>query len=170
MKTKLFLTGLLFIFITTLQAQVKIAVIDTDYILNKIPEYQSAQNTLETMAVEWQQEIEKKFTEIDKLYKTYQTEAVLLPEDVKIKRQDEIINKEKEVKDLQKKRFGTDGDLAKKRQELIKPIQDRLYSAIEDYSEEGNYSIVLDRASSSYIMYVSPRFDKSDDILRKMGN
>lgn len=171
MKKRFLTTGLLLLVILGSSfAQVRIAIIDTDYILNKIPEYQSAQNTLETLAVEWQQDIEKKFADIEKLYKTYQSEAVLLPEDLKIKRQEEIIQKEKEVKDLQKKRFGTDGDLFKKRQELIKPIQDRLYNVIEEYSEDGNYGLVLDRANSSYIMYVSPKMDKSDDILKKMGN
>lgn len=170
MKKSFLIIGLLFATLASTQAQVRIAIIDTDYILNKIPEYQSAQNTLETLAVEWQQEIEKKFADIEKLYKTYQSEAVLLPEDMKIKRQEEIIQKEKEVKDLQKKRFGTEGDLSKKRQELIKPIQDRLYNAIEEYSEDGNYALVLDRANSSSIMYVSPKMDKSDDILKKMGN
>jgi len=171
MKIRFFFAALLLFVLTgTMQAQVKIAIIDTDYILNKIPEYQSAQNTLETLAVEWQQEIEIKFADIDKMYKNYQSEAVLLPEDVKIKKQEEIIKKEKDAKDLQKKRFGTDGDLAKKRQELIKPIQDRLYTAIEEFAEEGNYSLVLDRANSSYIMYVNSKMDKSDDILRKLGN
>lgn len=170
MKTKLIITGLMFItFIGISQAQVKIAIIDTDYILNKIPEYQSAQNTLETLSVEWQQEIEKKFSNIEKLYKAYQSEAVLLPEDVKVKRQDEIIQKEKEVKDLQKKRFGTDGDLFKKRQELVKPIQDRLYTAIEEYASDNNYSLILDRSNSSFMMYVNPKMDKSDDVLKKLG-
>jgi len=170
MKTKLLIAGffMMSLFGVT-QAQVKIAIIDTDYILNKISEYQSAQNTLETMAAEWQEEIEVKFAAIEKLYKSYQAEAVTLPEDIKVKRQDEIINKEKEVKDLQKKRFGTDGDLAKKRQELIKPIQNRVYTAIEEFAAEGNYGLVLDRANSSFIMYVNTKMDKSDDILQKLG-
>jgi len=170
MKTRLLIAAMLFIgYIGSTQAQVRIAIIDTDYILNKVPEYQSAQNSLDALAVEWQQEIEKKFSEIEKMYKSYQSEAVLLPEDEKIKRQDAIINKEKEVKDLQRKRFGTDGDLFKKRQELIKPIQDRLYTAIEDYANDNNYGLVLDRANSSFIMFVSPRMDKSDDVLKKLG-
>jgi outer membrane protein len=170
MKIRLIIAAMLLIsFFGTTQAQVRIAIIDTDYILNKIPEYESAQNTLETLAVEWQQEIEKKFSEIEQMYKAYQSEAVLLPEDEKIKRQDAIISKEKDVKDLQKKRFGTDGDLFKKRQELIKPIQDRLYTAIEDYANDNNYGLVLDRANSSFIMFVSPKMDKSDDVLKKLG-
>jgi outer membrane protein len=170
MKTKLLIAGFFLLsFFGVSQAQVKIAIIDTDYILNKIPEYQSAQNSLETISIEWQEEIETKFSEIDKLYKAYQAEAVTLPEDVKIKRQDEIIAKEKEVKDLQKKRFGTDGDLSKKRQELIKPIQDKVYTAIEEFATEGNYGLVLDRSNSSFMMYINPKMDKSDDILLKLG-
>ncbi len=170
MKTKLLIACfLLTAFLGSTQAQVRIAIIDSDYILNKIPEFQSAQNTLETLSVEWQQEIEVQFAEIEKLYKAYQSEAVLLPEDVKVKRQDEIIQKEKEAKDLQKKRFGTDGDLFKKREELLKPIQDRVYTAIEEFAEEGNYGLVLDRANSSFMMYVNSKMDKSDDILKKLG-
>jgi outer membrane protein len=170
MKTKLLIAAmLLFAFAGSTQAQVRIAIIDSDYILNKIPEYQSAQNTLETLSVEWQQEIQQKFAEIEKLYKAYQSEAVLLPEDVKVKRQEEIIQKEKEVKDLQKKRFGTDGDLSKKREELLKPIQDRVYTAIEEYATEGNYGLVFDRSNSGFMMYVNPKMDKSDDILKKLG-
>jgi outer membrane protein len=168
--TKIFIISLFaFLFAIGTQAQVRIAIIDTDYILNKIPDYLSSQTSLENLAMEWQQEIEEKFAEIEKLYKAYQSEAVMLPEDVKLKRQNEIIQKEKEVKDIQKQRFGTDGDLSKKREEMLKPIQDRVYTAIEEYANEGNYNLVLDRANSSQIMYVSPKMDKSDEILEKIG-
>ncbi len=170
MRTKFLSTALIFfVCFNITQAQVRVAVIDSDYILNKIPEFQTAQNSLEVLALEWQQEIEQKFAEIEKLYKNYQSEAVLLPEDIKIKKQEEIIQKEKEVKDLQKKRFGTNGDLFNKRQELLKPIQNRVYNAIEEFANEGNYSIVLDRAKSSFIMYVNPKMEKSDDVLLKLG-
>jgi outer membrane protein len=169
MKLKLFSILFMGVFMSGIYAQTRVAVIDTDYILNKIPEYTSAQSTLDDLALEWQQEIEQKFAEIEKMYKAYQAEAVLLPEDMKMKRQDEIIKKEREVKDLQKKRFGTDGDLFKKRQELIKPIQDRIYIAIEDFANEGNFQLVLDRANSSQIMFVNSRLEKSDDVLKKLG-
>lgn len=170
MKTKLIIASIfLFAFFGSAQAQIKMAVIDTDYILNKIPQYQSAQNTLDALSKDWQEEIEKLFAEIDKMYKAYQAEAVLLPEDTKLKRQEAIIAKEREAKDLQRKRFGTEGDLFKKRQELIKPIQDRLANAIDEYATEGNYSVILDRSSSSNIMYANPRLEKSDDILKKLG-
>lgn len=170
MKTKLLILSIIFFaFIGNTNAQIKVAIIDSDYILNKIPQYVSAQNTLDALAKDWQEEIEKVFAEIDKMYRAYQAEAVLLPDDVKIKRQEAIINKEKEAKELQRKRFGTNGDLFQKRQELIKPIQDRLATAIEEYANEGNYSLILDRSSSSNIMFANPRLEKSDDILKKMG-
>ncbi len=169
MKSKFFVSLFVLAFATSAIAQTRVAVIDTDYILNKISEYTSAQSTLDDLALEWQQEIEKKFAEIEKMYKSYQAESVLLPEDMKVKRQDEIIQKEREVKDLQKKRFGTDGDLFKKRQELIKPIQDRIFNAIEEFANEGNYQLVLDRANSSQVMFVNPRLEKSDDVLKKLG-
>jgi len=150
-------------------SQTKIGVVDTEYILGKMAEYQSAQNTLEDLAIEWQQEIEEIFAEIEKLYKTYQAEAVLLPEDMKIKRQDEIIKKEKEAKELQKKRFGTNGELFQKRQELIKPIQDKVYNAIEEFANDGNYALILDRSGSAQVLFANPKLECSDDILKKIG-
>ena len=116
----------------------KYAFVDTKYILENIPEYKTAQDQLDELSAQWQKEIEGKFAEIDKMYKDYQAESVLLPDDMKKKREDEIVKKEKEAKDLQKKRFGKDGDLFKKREELVKPIQDKVYNAIEvnSYSRE----------------------------------
>jgi outer membrane protein len=104
-----------------------------------------------------------------KLYKAFQTDAVLLPADLRKKREDEIIQKEKEVKALQNKRFGTDGDLYKKRSELIKPIQDKVYNAIEELATDRGYAVIFDRAGSGTILYANPRFDKSDEILQKLG-
>jgi len=147
----------------------RFAIVDTEYILGKIPEYQIAQDRINDMAVEWQKEIELKFSEIDKLYKAYQAEAVLLPDDMKKKREDEIINKEKAAKDLQKKRFGSDGDLTKKRQELIKPIQDRIYNAIEEIATKGNYAAIFDKSGALTMLYVNPRNDISEDVLQSLG-
>lgn len=165
---KITTTALLLIFSTFLFAQ-KFAIVDTDYILDNIPEYQVAQDKLDELSVQWQEEIEKKFAEIDKLYNEYQSEAVLLPDDMKKKREDEIIKKEKEAKDLQKKRFGQDGDLFKKRQELIEPIQDRVYDAVQDIADEDNYATVFDKAGSLTMLYTNDRYDISDQVLRKMG-
>ena len=147
----------------------KYACVSTEYILSNIPEYDEAQKKLDQYSIDWQKEIESKFQEIDKLYKSYQSEEYLLPEDLKIKRQDEIIAKEKEAKDLQKKRFGKDGDLTKKREELIKPIQDRVFTAIDEYAKEKGYAFVFDVAGSMTIIYADPKWDINDQIMQKLG-
>ncbi|MBC8146542.1 MAG: OmpH family outer membrane protein [Bacteroidetes bacterium] len=147
----------------------KYAYVDSEYILENISEYRIAQEQLDALSVEWQKEIEDKFAEVDRLYKAYQAEAVLLPEDMKRKREDEIIKKEKEAKELQKKRFGKDGDLFKKRQELVKPIQDRIYNAIEKIATEGNYGVVFDKSGSLTMLYTNPKYDKSDAVLDELG-
>lgn len=147
----------------------KFAYVDTDYILDNIPEYADAQAQLDELSVQWQKEIEAKFADIDKMYKSFQNEAVLLPEDMKKKREDEIIKKEKEAKDLQKKRFGKDGDLFKKRQELVKPIQEKVYTAIEDIASSENLAVVFDKAGSATLIYSNPKFDISEQVLDKLG-
>ncbi len=121
------------------------------------------------MSVQWQKEIEAKYSEIDKMYKSYQAEQVLLSEEMKRKREDDIIAKEKDAKELQKQKFGVDGDLFKKRQELVKPIQDKIYSAIKTMSEAAQYAIIFDKASDLTMIYTNPKYDKSDDVLAKMG-
>jgi len=147
----------------------KYAFVDTDYILDNIPEYADAQTVLDELSVQWQKEIEAKFAEIDKMYKSFQNEAVLLPEDMKKKREDDIIKKEKDAKDLQKKRFGKDGDLFKKRQELVKPIQDKVYTAIEDIANDDNYAVVFDKANNSTLIYTNPKHDISEQVLDNLG-
>jgi len=154
--------------ITSSYAQ-KFGYVDTEYILDNIPEYKAAQTQLDELSVEWQKEIEQKFSEIDRLYKAFQAEAVLLPEDIKRKREDEIIKKEKEVKDLQKQRFGSSGDLFKKRQELVKPIQDKVYNAIEAIANTGGYAVIFDTAGNLNMVYVNAKFDKSNEVLEKLG-
>ncbi|MCF8227768.1 MAG: OmpH family outer membrane protein [Bacteroidales bacterium] len=147
----------------------KYAYVDTDYILNNIPEYKDAQTILDDLSLKWQKEIEDKLTEVDRLYKEYQSEAVLLPEDIKRKREDEIIQKEKEVKELQKKYFGKEGELFKKRKELVEPIQEKVYNAIETISTTENYAFVFDKAGSVSILFANPKYDISDDILDEVG-
>jgi len=165
---KIIVTLSILVFSVTAFAQ-KFAIVDTEYILGKIPEYQIAQDRINDISIEWQKEIEKKFAEIDKLYKAFQAEAVLLPEEMKSKRENEIIQKEKEAKELQKKRFGKDGDVSKKRQELVKPIQDRIYAAIEDIATKSNYAVIFDKASGLSMLYVNPKNDISDDVLESLG-
>ena len=151
------------------QAQ-KFAYVDTEYILGSIPEYKIAQTQIEALSAKWQKDIETRFAEIDKLYKTYEADATMLPEEMKRKREAEIINKEKDAKDLQKQRFGQNGDLFKKRQELIKPIQDRVYNAIEAVSTQDNIAIVFDKSSGATMIYTNSKFDISDTVLKKLGN
>lgn len=165
---KMALTTLFLVAGVALMAQ-KFAYVDSDYILDNIPEYQVAQQKLDELALQWQEEIEAKFEEIDRLYKEYQSEAVLLPADMRKKREEEIIARENEAKELQKKRFGQNGDLFKRRQELIQPIQDRLYDAIRDIAEQENYAVIFDKAGSLTMLYTNPRFDISDQVLRSMG-
>jgi len=147
----------------------KYAYVDTDYILDNIPEYGDAKTTLDELSAKWQKEIEAKFAEIDKMYKDFQTQSVLMPEDVKKKKEDDIVKKEKEAKDLQKQRFGKDGDLFKKRRELVKPIQEKIYNAIEEVATDEGYMVVFDKAGSLSMVYTNPKFDVSEDILNKMG-
>jgi outer membrane protein len=147
----------------------KYAFIDSDYILNNIPEYTDAQALLDDLSVEWQKEIEEKFQEIDKLYREYQAESILLPEDLKKQKENEIIQKEKEAKELQKKRFGKDGDLYKKRIELVQPIQEKIYNAIQDMAVTRNYAFIFDKASGAALIFADSKYDLSDDLLDEIG-
>ncbi len=155
--------------ITFLANAQKIGYVDTDYILNGIPTYESAQEQLNIMAKEWQSEIEAKYVEIEKMYKEFQSEKILLTEEMKIKREEEIVAFEKEVKALQKKYFGPEGDLYTKRKELIEPIQNDIFNAIKEIATEGNYAFIFDAAGSTNMLFSDPKFDKSDEVLEKLG-
>jgi len=144
-------------------------VIDTKYILDNIPEYKEAQSKLDAVAEQWQKEIDAKFLEVDKMYKSYQAEQVMLTDELKHKREEEIVAREKEAKDLQKKRFGYEGDLFKKREELVKPIQDRIYNAVQKLAAQRMYDFVLDKAGGVTVIFSDPKLDKSDDILSTLG-
>jgi len=166
---KLFLTLTILLAVFAVSFAQKYAFVDSDYILENIPEYQDALDILDEFSIQWQKEIEEKFAEVDGLYQDYQAEAVLLPEDMKRQRENEIIQREKEAKDLQKKRFGRDGDLFDKRMELISPIQEKVYNAIEAIAEAQNYGFVFDKAGSLTILYAKAKFDISDDVLDEVG-
>ncbi|MFO8130348.1 MAG: OmpH family outer membrane protein [Bacteroidales bacterium] len=148
----------------------KYAYVNTEYILENIPEYTDAQDILDELAIKWQKEVEEKFAEVDELYSAYQADAVLLPEDMKQQRENEIIRKEKEAKDLQKQRFGRNGDLFDRRQELIQPIQEKVYNAIETVATVNNYAFVFDRAGSLSILFAKDRYDISDEVLDEVGS
>jgi outer membrane protein len=153
---------------STMNAQ-KFAYVDSQYILEKMPEYKEAQKKLDDLSASWQKEVETKYQEIDKLYKDYQKEQILLPEDMKIKRQEEIATKEKEVKDFQKSKFGVSGELFTKRQEWIKPIQEKIYKAIKEIAETGSYTFVFDKANNANILYADPKNDKTEAVIKKLS-
>ncbi len=154
---------------TNAQTQ-KYAFVDTQYILDNIPEFQDAQDQLDEISKKWQDEIEADYAKVSDMYQKYQAESVLLPEDTKHKREQEIVDKEKEVKDLQRKYFGSEGDLYKKRQELVQPIQEKVYNAIESIAATKNYSFVFDKAGGMTLLYGNPKYDISDDVLDEVGN
>jgi outer membrane protein len=168
MKKIVSLLGIMFLAAGFALAQ-KYAFVDTEYILNRIPSYKAAQDQLDKQAEDWQTEIETMYDEIEKMYKDFQSEKVLLTEDMQVRREEEIVNREKEVKQLQQKYFGRDGSLFKKRQELIKPIQDEVYQAVKEIATEGNYAVIFDTASGANMLYTNPKYDKSDDVLEKLG-
>lgn len=158
----------LFSFSQFAQAQ-RFAYVDTDYVLANLPEYASARKQLDELSVKWQEEIEAKLAEVDKMYRDYQVEKILLSEEMRIQRENEIIKKEKEVKELQKKRFGKDGDLFTKQEELIRPVQDKVYSAIKEISDNKGYAMVFDKAGTTTVIYSNDRYDISEDVIREMG-
>jgi outer membrane protein len=166
---KFLLAGLFFVMTMVPGMAQKYAFVDTDYILNNIPEYTDAQALLDDLSGEWQKEIEAKFQEIDKLYREYQAESILMPEDLKKQKENEIIQKEREAKELQKKRFGKDGDLYKKRIELVEPIQEKIYNAIQDMAVTRNYAFIFDKAAGASLLFADAKFDLSDDILDEIG-
>ncbi len=153
-----------FLGVTTTFAQ-RFCYVDTEYILSKMPAYETAQQTIDGYAKEWQAEIERRYEKIDKMYRDFQAEQVLLTEDMKRKKEEEIINKEKEVKEFQKQKFGYEGDLFQKRQELTKPFQDKVYNAIQKYATEKAYNFILDKNGSITLLFTDPKYDKSEDIL-----
>ena len=150
-----------------LQAQ-RYAVIDTRYILSKMPEYTDAQKKLDALSIQWQKEIDDKQAALDMLYRNFESEKVMLSEELLKKREDDIFNKEKEVRDLQKKRFGFEGDLFKRRQELVKPIQDKVYNAVQKLASLRQYDLILDKSEGITVIFADPKLDKSDDVLKEL--
>lgn len=143
--------------------------VDVNKILDKVPEYKNAQSGLDKTAEQWKQEIAAEYAKIDEMYRKYQAEEVLLGEQARKTRQDEITNKEKQVRELQKQKFGADGALFKKRQELVKPIQDKVYTAIEQYANDRGYDFIFDKGSTQGMLFASPKNDRTDDIIKKLG-
>ena len=150
------------------QAQ-KYVIIDTRYILDKMPDYKSAQAKLDDIAAGWQKEIDSLQSELNKMYKDYDAEQVMLSDDLRKKREAQLFTKEKYLRDQQRNRFGFEGDLFKKRQELIKPIQDRVYNAVQKLATEKQYDFILDKSEGITVIFADPKLDRSADVLRNLG-
>ncbi|HET6559017.1 MAG TPA: OmpH family outer membrane protein [Prolixibacteraceae bacterium] len=168
MRKLLIITGILLLGISSAYAQ-KFAYVDTEYILENIPSYKAAQEQLDQLSAQYQKELESMHAEVEQMYKDFQSESVLLSDEMKRKREDVIISREKEYKELQRKYFGREGDLFKKRQGLIKPIQDDVFNAIQEISTEGGYAVIFDKANGVTLIYTNPKFDLSDQVLTKLG-
>jgi outer membrane protein len=150
------------------QAQ-KYCTLDSKYILENISEYKDAQKKLDEISSQWQKEVDAKFADIDRLYKSYQAEQVMLSEEMKQRRQNDIVEKEKQAKELQRKHFGQEGDLFKKRQELVKPVQDKVYNAVQKLAVAKGYDLIFDKSAGISVFYSDPKLDKSIDILKDLG-
>jgi outer membrane protein len=168
MKNIVLVLAVSFLVVTTTQAQ-KFAYVDTDYILNKIPEFKQAQDKLDDFSADWQKEIEGKYADVEQMYRSYQQEQVLLTDEMKTKREEAIIAKENAAKNLQQKYFGPTGDLYAKRQELIKPIQDKIQNAIQQLAANNKYQIIFDSSSDLILLYKDNNLDQSDKVLELMG-
>jgi outer membrane protein len=145
------------------------AIVDTKYILDKIPDYKEAQKSLDVVSEQWQREIDAKQAELDRMYRNFEAEQVMLSDELKKKREDELFMREKELRDLQRKRFGFEGDLFKKRQELVKPIQDKVYTAIQKIAANRQYDFILDKSEGITVIFADPKLDRSEDVLRELG-
>ena len=147
----------------------KFAFIDSEYIMENIPAFTAAQEQLNQLSSQYQKELESMHTEVEQMYNDFQSESVLLSEDMKRKREDVIITKEKEYKQLQRKYFGPNGDLFQKRQALIKPIQDDIFTAVQEIANDGSYAVIFDKAGGTTLFFTNPRYDLSDQVLQKLG-
>ncbi len=168
MKRNIVLFSFLTVAMFTLTAQ-KIAMLDMEYILKNIPSYETANEQLNIISKKWQNEVEVQMQEVQNMYKNYQTELVFLSDDMKVQREEEIIAKEKEAQELKRTYFGPEGELFKKRQSLMKPIQDEIYNVVQELSREKDYGLILDKSSSMNIIFSSPKIDISDQVLLKLG-
>jgi len=152
----------------TLQAQ-RIAIVDVNDVLSNMPAYIQAQDEIDVVAKAWQQEIAAEYDKVKSMYNEYQAEQVLMSNEMKSQKEEEIMNKEKEVREMQKRKFGPEGELFQKRQELVQPIQDKVYEAISQYAEERGYDIVLDKSSNAGILFASDKFDRTEDIKKRLN-
>jgi outer membrane protein len=168
MKKLLFIVFALICTSATVFAQ-RYAIIDTKYILDKMPEYKDADKQLAQTSEQWQKEIDDKQAQLNQMYHNFDAEQVMLTDDLKKKREDQLFNMEKEIRDLQKKRFGFEGDLFKERQKLVKPVQDKVYNAIQKMAVNRGYDFVLDKSEGITVIFADPKLDKSEEVLKELG-
>lgn len=159
----------IFILTAAMAAGQKYGFVDTEYIRKNIPAFTTAQEQLDKLSEQWEKEVAEGYEAVEQMYKSYQNEAPLLSQDMKIQREEAIISKEKEIKELQNKYFGMEGELFKKREELVKPIQDEIIKAIKDIAVDGSYAVIFDSAAGGNILFANPKFDISDEVLEKLG-
>lgn len=157
------------LFITASAFAQQVAIVDVTGVLESMEEYSAAQQELDRIAATWNQEIAQEYDEIKSMYNKYQAEQVLLSDEMKTQRENEIMEKEKQVREMQRDKFGPEGQLFDKRQQLVTPIQDRVYAAIQSYADERGIDLILDKSSASGIIYANDRYDKTDDIKKKLG-
>ncbi len=168
MKKTIGLMGLLLTFALAGNAQ-QYALIDMEYILKRIPAYENANKQLESFSKQWQGEIDKEISVVDAMYKKYQADLVFLAGEEKTKRENEIVAKENAIQELRNQYFGTQGELFKQQEKLIKPIQDNIYEVVKEIAAYSGYSVVIDRASATSIIFASPSIDISDQVLNRLG-
>lgn len=166
---RLFLAALLVVFTTVGAFAQRFAYVDSDYILKHIPEYTSSQKQLDALSAQWQKDVDAKFADIEKLFKAYQADQVLLTEDMRKRRESEIIEKENAAKEFQRVKFGFEGELFQTRTKLIKPIQDRVAKAIQAVADAQQLDMIFDKTSEITLLYASPRLDKSNEVITRLG-
>jgi len=167
-KKLLFVFVLAAMFAFTAEAQ-KIAYVDVNKVLDSMSDYKAAQKKIDDEAAKWRREIAEEYDVIKGMYNKYQAEQVLLSDEVRKQREDEIMNKENSVREMQKNRFGPQGSLFKKRQELVQPIQEKVYTAIEDYANSKGYDFIFDKGAASGMIFSNPRYDKTEDLMKELG-
>jgi outer membrane protein len=145
------------------------AIIDTKFILDKMPEYKEAQKQLDDVAAGWQREVDAQQQELDKMYRDFEAEQVMLTDDLRKKREDQLFSKEKALREMQRKRFGFEGDLFKKRQELVKPVQDKVFNAVQKLAVARGYDFILDKSEGITVIFADPKLEKSEDVLKELG-
>lgn len=168
--TRILLAAMICMITFTAANAQRIAVVDIQAVLDGMTEYQQAQQELDKVAAQWRQEISKEYDKIRAAYNKYQAEQVLLSDEAKQERQDQIMEMEAQVRDMQKNRFGAEGDLFRRRQDLVRPIQEQVYGAIQDYADERGYDFIFDKGGATGLIFSSEEYDKTDDIKRKVSN